>query len=90
MFEPHLNTAREFLINKKRKLTQNCLGCLARYSVDTRGCSHMRSAKNGGVQTPSPPLVSQSQKLAYPPTPLVRKKSETGLPPLPPLSEIRF
>ena len=31
------------------------------------------SAKNGGVQTPPPPLVSQ--------------KSEIGLPPLPPLSE---
>ena len=24
-----------------------------------RGCSHIMSAKNGGVQTPPPPLVSQ-------------------------------
>ena len=46
-----------------------------------RGCSHMTSAKNGGVQTPPPPLVNQSQKLAYLSSPPCQKKSETGLRP---------
>ena len=32
-----------------------------------RGCSHMMSDKNGGVQIHPPPLFSQNQKLAYPP-----------------------
>ena len=36
----------------------------------------MMSAKNGGVQTPPPPLVSQSQKLAYPPSPSCQPKSD--------------
>ena len=48
----------------------------AAVGASLRGCSHIMSAKNGGVQTPPPPLVSQ--------------KSEIGLPPLPPLSEIIF
>ena len=30
------------------------------------GCSHMTSAKIGGWQTPPPPLISKSQKSAYP------------------------
>ena len=38
--------------------------------------THMMSAKNGGVQTLPIPLVSQSQKLAYPPSPLVRKNQK--------------
>ena len=46
-----------------------------------RCCSQKMLAKNGGIHTPPPPLVSQSQKLtytpspltpAYPPSPLVR------------------
>ena len=41
-----------------------------------RGCSHIMSAKNEGVQPPPAPLVGKNQKLAEPP--------------LPPLSEIIF
>ena len=35
---------------------------------EPRGCSHMMSAKNGGVWIPPPPLVTQNQQLAYPPS----------------------
>ena len=38
---------------------------------------------------PTPPLVSQSEKFAYP-LPSCQKKLENGLPFPPPLSEIRF
>ena len=43
-----------------------------------RGCSHMMSAENGGVQTPSPPLVSQKSEIGLPPSPPCHKKSEIG------------
>ena len=45
----------------------------------------MTSAKNGVVQTPLPPLVSQSQKLAYPPPPPLSEKNRNLLTPPPPL-----
>ena len=58
---------------------------------DMRGCSHMTSAENGGVQTPPPPpLISQSQKWAYPPFPLCQKKSKTSLPPTLPCQKSDF
>ena len=57
----------------------NNLNVERHYQKTIRGCSHMTSAKNGRVQTPPPPLVSQSQKLAYPPSPSCQPKSEFGL-----------
>ena len=43
-------------------------------TVRLRGYSHMTSAKNGGVKTPPPPLVSQIKKIPYPPPPPSQKK----------------
>ena len=40
-----------------------------------RDCSPMMSAKNGGIWSPPPPLVSQNQQLANPPSPPCQKKS---------------
>ena len=55
--------------------------CRIGYRVtDLRGCSHIMSATNGGLQTPPPALISQNQKLAYP---TLSEKSENGQPPLP-------
>ena len=48
----------------------------------------MTSAKNGGVQTPL--LVSQGQKLAYPPPPLSEKNPKPAYPPSPPRQKSNF
>ena len=39
------------------------------YYYTVRGCSHITSAKIRGSWTPPPPLVSNGQHLAYPPSP---------------------
>ena len=41
-----------------------------------RGCSHIMSAKNEGVQTPPSPLVSQKSENGLPPSPPCQKNSE--------------
>ena len=56
-----------------------------------RGCSHIMSAKIGGVQTPpSPACQPKIRNWLTPPPPLVRKNQKSANPPFPPLSEIIF
>ena len=62
-------------------------GSLGRILPPVRGCSHMMSAKNGGVQTPPPPLVSQKKNW---PTPLrTCKKNHKPAYPAPPLPLVK-
>ena len=57
--------------------------------IRLRGFSHMTSAKNGGVQTPLPPLSAKVRNWPYPPPSLVRKNQKPAYTPSP-LAEIRF
>ena len=66
------------------------LGVKKDQPIGIRGCSQILSAKNGGVQTPPPPLAAKNLKLAYSPPSFVRKILKWAKPPFPPCQKSYF